>query len=67
MVKIVFHGNKPMWVGLFVAIAGGLMMLTHATILRDMEWMFSTGFAVMIVGALIYWAGRAVQIFKKRY
>jgi len=67
MVRFVFHGNKPMWVGLLVALAGIVMMVTNMVIPGDQEWLFSTGLAVMIVGMLIYLMGRAVQLFKKRY
>jgi len=67
MVKIVFHGNKPMWVGLLVAIAGALMVALHLVALRDSEWLFNTGFAVAITGMLIYLMGRAMQLFKRRF
>ncbi len=67
MVKIVFHGNKPMWVGLIVAIVGALMVAVHLLAFGDSEWLFNTGFAVAITGMLIYLMGRAMQLFKKRF
>jgi hypothetical protein len=67
MVKIVFHANKPMWVGLVVGVAGILMLLLHLTVLSSMDWLFTGGFATAIVGALIYLMGRSIQIMKKRY
>ncbi len=67
MVKIVFHANKPMWVGLIVGLVGALMLLLHLTILRGEDWLFPVGFAVAITGMLIYLGGRAMQFMKKRY
>jgi hypothetical protein len=67
MVKIVFHANKPMWVGLVLGLAGALMLGLHLTVLRGQEWVFTTGIVTAIAGMIIYLAGRAKQLMQKRY
>jgi hypothetical protein len=67
MVRIVFHANKPMWVGLVVGLAGALMLLLHVTVLGGQDWLFEAGFVTAIAGMAIYLMGRSLQLMKKRY
>jgi hypothetical protein len=67
MVKIVFHANKPMWVGLVLGLVGALLLLLHLTVLSGREWAFTAGIVAAIAGMIIYLAGRAKQLMQKRF
>jgi hypothetical protein len=66
-VKLVLDANLPMKMGLIVAGIGILLALAQKLFLKSVGELWAVGFAAVILGAMLYLAGRVHQLWKRRY